>query len=82
MTDQEIKRLKEKGYVQAILPDGYIDWVIEVDGAPGTYLDYEGGCPYEKHELKFIGEDYLKQELEKLLNIYTKEQIILILKSI
>ncbi len=81
--NSEVHKLREKGYVRAVLPDGYVDWVIEVEGAPGIYLDYEGGHPYEEHELEFIDkDDYAERKLKELLNLYTKEELIDIINKL
>ena len=81
--NSEVHKLREKGYVRAVLPDGYVDWVIEVEGAPGIYLDYEGGHPYEEHELEFIDKDnYTERKLKELLNLYTKEELIEIINKL
>lgn len=63
-------------WFKAKLPDGYIDWVTEIENEPGMYISDEGGDVFEKDQLEFLDNDYLYEELKKLLKIYTKEEVI------
>jgi len=63
-------------WLKAKLPDGYIDWVTEIENTPGMYISDEGGDVFEKNQLEFLDNDYLYEELKKLLKLYTKEEVI------
>jgi hypothetical protein len=63
-------------WLKAKLPDGYIGWVTENESAPGMYISDEGGDVFEEKDLEFLDNDYLYEELKKLLKLYTKEEVI------
>lgn len=63
-------------WLKAKLPDEYIDWVTEIENAPGMYISDEGGNVFENDQLEFLDNNYLYEELKKLLKIYTKEEVI------
>lgn len=63
-------------WLKAKLPDGYIGWVTEIESAPRMYISDDGGDVFEENELEFLDNDYLYEELKKLLKLYTKEEVI------
>ena len=69
-------------WLKVKLPDGYIDWVTEIEDTPRMYISDEGGDVFEESQLEFLDNDYLYEELKKLLKLYTKEDIINTLEKI
>lgn len=63
-------------WLKAKLPDGYIDWVTEIESSPGMYITDEGGYVFEESQLEFLDNDYLYEELKKILKLYSKEEVI------
>ena len=63
-------------WLKAKLPCGYIDWVTEIENTPGMYISDEGGDVFRENELEFLDNDYLYEELKKLLKLYNQEEVI------
>ena len=76
------KRQPEYDWVLAKLPDGYIDAVFTNPEIEPTYISAEDGEAFDEDELEFIDDFYLRSKLSRLLDGFSKEEILECLNSI